>query len=96
MGSQPFLVHTVAMKAAADLIVNPSPTHAFQSSLDKAERRAVIPAYNLIQQKEQNGFLRKFRRAGQPPQTAILSLQEGFYRISHDALLEGLQRLALT
>ena len=75
MGNQPFLVDTVAMKAAADLIVNAAPTHALQSPLDKAQRRAVIPAHDLIQQKEQNGFLWKFRRTGQPPQTAILALQ---------------------
>ena len=67
MGSQPFLVHTVAMKAAADLIVNPSSTHAFQSSLDKAERRAVILAHNLIQQKEQNGFCGNFGAPASPP-----------------------------
>ena len=75
MRHEPFGIHRVARKSAAELVVDAAGGHAFAGVQHHSRRLVIVKPFRAAQQKRRNAGLRKFRRAAK---AAVFRIVIGF------------------
>ena len=94
MRRAPVYIHRIAVKAAADMVVNASGCDMAQGQQRRIRRRAISGPLIPIQQIADHGLIREFRSLAEPAQKIVVIFQQAHRRLFEHRLGDVLRGAA--